>query len=66
MARSTYAHDYPWAVPVEALVESGVELILPHWGDGSMIEVVAPSQADDPQARAFFGRMQRASASPRA
>src|SRR5689334_20339587 len=42
MARSTYAEDYPWATPVEALVESGTELILPHWGDGSTIEVAAP------------------------
>ena len=64
MARSTYADDYPWAVPAEALVEAELELILPHWGDGSLIEVVAPSQADDPQSRAFFGRMQRATASP--
>jgi class 3 adenylate cyclase len=64
MARSTYAEDYPWAPPAEALVESGFELILPHWGDGSLIEVAAPSQADNPAARAFFGRMQRATASP--
>jgi class 3 adenylate cyclase len=64
MARSTYADDYPWAVPAEALIESGVELILPHWGDGSLIEVAAPSQADNPESRAFFGRMQRATASP--
>ena len=64
MARSTYADDYSWAVPAEALIESGVELILPHWGDGSLIEVAAPSQADNPESRAFFGRMQRATASP--
>jgi class 3 adenylate cyclase len=64
MARSTYADDYPWAIPAEALVESGLELILPHWGDGSLIEVAAPSQADNPKERAFFGRMQRATASP--
>jgi pimeloyl-ACP methyl ester carboxylesterase len=64
MARSTYADDYPWAVPADALLESGLELILPTWGDGSTVEIAAPSQADDPQARAFFGRMQRATASP--
>src|SRR5438132_11717625 len=29
MARSTYADDYPWGVPAEALVESGIELVLP-------------------------------------
>jgi class 3 adenylate cyclase len=64
MARSTYAPDYPWAAPEEALLESGVELILPTWGDGSIIEVVAPSQADNAESRAFLGRMQRATASP--
>ena len=31
-ARTTYADDYPWAVPAEALVESTVELLGPHWG----------------------------------
>ena len=64
MARSTYADDYPWGAPAEALVESGTELILPHWGEGSMIDISAPSQARDPEARAFYGRLERASASP--
>jgi class 3 adenylate cyclase len=64
MARSTYADDYPWGIPADALLESNLELIAPHWGEGAMIEVVAPSQADDPAARAFMGRMERASASP--
>jgi class 3 adenylate cyclase len=64
MARSTAADDYPWASPVEALVESGTELIAPHWGEGAIIEIGAPSQADDPDTRAFFARMERASASP--
>jgi class 3 adenylate cyclase len=64
MARSTEAADYPFAPPVEALVESGADLILPFWGQGAVIEVSAPSQADDPAARAFAARMERASASP--
>jgi class 3 adenylate cyclase len=64
MARSTYAEDYPWANSAEALVESGFELLLPTWGDGSLVEVAAPSQAESAATRAFFGRMQRASASP--
>jgi class 3 adenylate cyclase len=63
-ARATYADDYPWAVPAEALVESAAELLLPTWGDGSLIEVVSPTQADNPQAREFLGRLTRASASP--
>jgi class 3 adenylate cyclase len=64
MARSTYADDYPWAVSAEALLESGFELILPNWGDGSLVEVAAPSQADNAETRSFFARMQRASSSP--
>jgi pimeloyl-ACP methyl ester carboxylesterase len=64
LARSTATEDYPWAAPVEALVQSGTELIAPHWGEGAIVELGAPSQADDPEVRAFFGRMERASASP--
>ena len=64
MARSTYAEDYPWGAPAQGLIESGGELILPHWGDGSLIEISSPSQADNPDARAFYGRLERASASP--
>lgn len=63
-ARATYADDYPWAVPAEALVESTVELLAPHWGDGSIVEVTAPSQADNREVRALQGRMERAIASP--
>jgi class 3 adenylate cyclase len=64
MARSTYAEDYPFGPPAQTLVESGWELILPHWGDGSTIEVAAPSQADNAEARAFYGRLERSTASP--
>lgn len=63
-ARSTYADDYPWAVPAEALVESGTELIMPEWGTGSIAEITAPSHGDDPEVRAFMGRLERAAASP--
>ena len=64
MARSTWADDYPWQPPTQALLESGLELIAPNWGTGAMLDVAAPSQADNPDARAFFARMERASASP--
>jgi class 3 adenylate cyclase len=64
MARSTEDDDYPWASPKEALLEAGVELIAPHWGEGAMIDVGAPSVADDPDTRAFYARLERASASP--
>jgi pimeloyl-ACP methyl ester carboxylesterase len=64
MARSTAADDYPWASSAEALIESGVELVGPHWGEGAMLEVAAPSHADDPEARKFFARIERSSVSP--
>jgi class 3 adenylate cyclase len=64
LARSTAAEDYPWATPADALVESGVELIAPHWGEGAIVEIAAPSQADNPDTRAFWARMERASVSP--
>jgi pimeloyl-ACP methyl ester carboxylesterase len=64
MARSTADDDYPWQPPAEALLAAGAELIAPNWGTGAMIDVAAPSQADNPEARAFFARMERASASP--
>jgi len=64
MARSTWAEDYPWAIPMEALAQSGAEFISPHWGEGAMIDIGAPSQSDNPDARTFFGRWERGSASP--
>ena len=64
MARSTWAEDYPWALPQEALIESGLELIAPHWGEGAIVEIAAPSQADDPEVRKYFARLERASVSP--
>jgi class 3 adenylate cyclase len=64
MARSTYAEDYPWATDAEALRESGFELLLPNFGDGSTVDIAAPSQADNADTRRFFARMQRASGSP--
>jgi class 3 adenylate cyclase len=64
LARSTAAPDYPWALPVEDLVASGTELIAPHWGEGALVEVGAPSVADDPAARAWWAKLERASASP--
>ena len=64
MARATWAEDYPYGSPAEALIESGTELLAPHWGEGSVLEVAAPSEADNPDSRAFFGRLERGSVSP--
>jgi pimeloyl-ACP methyl ester carboxylesterase len=64
MARSTWAEDYPWASPAEALIQSGIELVGPHWGEGSILEIAAPSHADDPEALKFWSRLERSSVTP--
>ena len=64
MARSTEAGDYPWASSREANLEATTELIAPHWGQGSTIEIFSPSIADNPQARDLQARYERQSASP--
>jgi pimeloyl-ACP methyl ester carboxylesterase len=66
MGRTTEAPDYPWAAPAEALRESAAEFIAPYWGQQAegMVELFAPSFADDPQAVESTARLQRSSASP--
>jgi pimeloyl-ACP methyl ester carboxylesterase len=66
MGRTTEAPDYPWASPAEALRESTAELIAPDWGQRAegMVELFAPSFADDPEAVEFTARMERSAASP--
>jgi len=63
MARSTWAPDYPWATPADALIESS-EAMAPYLYGGAVVEIIAPSLADDPLARALFARLQRYAASP--
>jgi pimeloyl-ACP methyl ester carboxylesterase/class 3 adenylate cyclase len=66
MGRTTEAPDYPWASPAEALRESASEFIAPYWGQHAegMVELFAPSFADDPEAVEFMARMERSAASP--
>lgn len=64
MARSTYADDYPWAAPKEALLESVESFLGPTWGTGASIEIFSPSTADDPAMREWDARFERQSASP--
>ncbi len=66
MGRTTEAPDYPWASPAEALRESAAEFIVPNWGQDAtgMVELFAPSLADDPQTAEFTARMERTAASP--
>jgi pimeloyl-ACP methyl ester carboxylesterase len=66
MARTTEAPDYPWASPADALREAAAEFIAPYWGvrPEGMVELFAPSAADDPAVVEFTGRMERSAASP--
>jgi pimeloyl-ACP methyl ester carboxylesterase len=66
MGRTTEAPDYPWASPAEALRESAAEFIVPYWGlqAEGLVELFAPSFADDSQAVEFTARMERSAASP--
>jgi pimeloyl-ACP methyl ester carboxylesterase len=66
MGRTTWAPDYPWAVPADALRESAAEFIAPFWGEPSdaMLDLFAPSFAGDPTAMEFTARMERSAASP--
>jgi class 3 adenylate cyclase len=63
MARSTWAPDYPWATPAEALIESS-EAMAPYLYEGAVLEIMAPSFADEPNVRALYARLQRYAASP--
>jgi class 3 adenylate cyclase len=64
MARSTWAPDHPFGSTREALLESAAEFVMPHYGEGIDIEIFAPSLADDPQIRDWWGRLERYAASP--
>jgi class 3 adenylate cyclase/pimeloyl-ACP methyl ester carboxylesterase len=55
--------DYPWA-PVQSQVDRGLELIEEDWGKGALIDLYAPSVADDPEVVRWWGHYQRVSASP--
>jgi pimeloyl-ACP methyl ester carboxylesterase len=60
MPRMAWAPDYPWAMRPEER-----EAMLEHpWGDGSRIMALAPSAAGNPRIRRWFGRLERAAASP--
>ncbi|HUS22751.1 MAG TPA: adenylate/guanylate cyclase domain-containing protein [Aeromicrobium sp.] len=63
MARSTWAPDYPWATPADALLESSMEMA-PYMLEGAALEIMAPSIAEDPQARQAFARYQRYATTP--
>jgi class 3 adenylate cyclase len=55
--------DYPWGVP-EALLPRFLEMFDAGWGNGGHLSAVAPSVAEDPRLRQWYGRYQRLSMGP--
>jgi pimeloyl-ACP methyl ester carboxylesterase len=66
MARTTADDDYPYASPREVAEQVMDELIAPYWTDAVLVEVFAPSLADDPAEVEAWNRRAQASASPAA
>jgi class 3 adenylate cyclase len=62
-ARSTRADDLPWLDTSEER-DARVRQLLEHWGEGTNIDVWAPSAADDDRLRVWLARLERLSASP--
>ena len=64
-ARGAWAPDYPWR-----LTEEQFEAVLKgregSWGQGNSVDIYMPSLAHDEERRKFAGRLERASASPKA
>ena len=62
-AKTTRADDMPWA-DTEEVRAARVEAMLDQWGQGSAMSRLAPSAVADPSLQAWFGRLERMSASP--
>jgi pimeloyl-ACP methyl ester carboxylesterase len=63
VTRGERADDMPW-LPTPAERDERRRYLLEHWGEGSNIELLAPSSAHDPGLRDWFARLERASISP--
>ncbi|MDX6682819.1 MAG: hypothetical protein QOG94_2858 [Solirubrobacteraceae bacterium] len=55
--------DLPWVEDVEER-EQRIGGIIERWGQGTNLDVLAPTAADDPQLRAWLARLERLAASP--
>jgi len=62
-ARTTRSDDLPWLdTPAER--DARTRRLIDNWGDGSLVEALAPSAAGDERLRDWLARLQRLSASP--
>ena len=62
-AKTTRAEDMPWADTEEERALR-VARLLEQWGQGNNMALLAPSARADPGLQAWFGRLERMSASP--
>jgi class 3 adenylate cyclase len=63
MLRAVRDADVPW-LPDAAERDARFDTIVARWGEGSNIDVLAPSAAGDEGLRAWFARLERLAASP--
>ena len=62
-ARTTRSDDLPWLdTPAER--DARTRKLIDDWGDGSLVDALAPSAAGDERLRDWLARLQRLSASP--
>ena len=57
--------DYPWGLPARS-VEPSLQKMRELWGTGGLVELMAPSAAQDERFRRWYGRYERSSLPPRA
>ena len=62
--RMAWAPDYTWGIRPELYSDAAKEAVLDGWGDGVLLELFAPSCADDERMREVWGTFQRLGASP--
>jgi pimeloyl-ACP methyl ester carboxylesterase/class 3 adenylate cyclase len=62
-AKGIATDDYPWA-PLQEQADLGGEMIEEEWGTGVMLDLYAPSMADDEDFMRWWAQYQRQSASP--
>ena len=62
-ARRVRDVDYPWGLP-EKFLPRFFEIFEMGWGNGGHLSAVAPSAAEDPRFREWYGRYQRLAMGP--
>jgi class 3 adenylate cyclase len=62
-ARVRAAPDYPMGLPDE-VVDAFVQMSSTEWGGGSMLELIAPSHAQDPPTQEWYAQVEKLQVSP--